>query len=64
MARLLRQRPNYLALFLMIVLYFWGMSVMALSILRMSCLAMAFLLIPAAAVPARLVLRNNSPRAL
>jgi hypothetical protein len=43
------EQRYFLALFLTLVLYFWGMAVIALSILRYMVPAMAFLLIPLAA---------------
>jgi hypothetical protein len=61
MARRFRERRYYLALFVLIVFYFWGMAVIALSILRYLVPAMAYLLIPAAAVPA-IILERNSAR--
>ena len=52
-------RRHWLALFLTVVLYFWGMAVVALSILRYLVPAMALLLIPAAVVPATLIERSK-----
>jgi hypothetical protein len=42
------ERRYFLALFLALVFYFWGMAVVALSILRYMVPVMAFLLIPLA----------------
>ena len=59
---LYRHRPEtrpQLALLLILVLYFWGMAFVALSILRYLVPAMAYLLIPAAAVPATLIKRHR-----
>ena len=59
---LYRQRPEtrpQLALLLILVLYFWGMAFVALSILRYLVPAMAYLLIPAAALPAALIKRHR-----
>ena len=52
------RRPQ-LALLLILVLYFWGMAFVALSILRYLVPAMAYLLIPAAALPATLIKRRR-----
>jgi hypothetical protein len=60
MAIRFRERRYYLALFVLIVFYFWGMAVIALSILRYMVPAMAYLLIPAAGVPAILLERNSA----
>jgi hypothetical protein len=60
MARRFGERRYYLALFVLIVFYFWGMAVIALSILRYMVPAMAYLLIPAAAVPAILLERKSA----
>jgi 4-amino-4-deoxy-L-arabinose transferase-like glycosyltransferase len=62
-SRSFRLRRYYLGLFVVMVFYFWGMAVLALSIVRYLVPAMAFLLIPAAAVPAMLVARLTRRRA-
>lgn len=62
-ARHFRERLFEVRLFLAIVLYFWVMAWIALSILRYMVPAMAFLLIPAAAVPARLLERTTGRNA-
>ena len=54
---LYRGRIN--TLLLILVLYFWGMAFVALSILRYLVPAMAYLLIPAAALPATLIKRRR-----
>lgn len=59
--RRFENRRYWLAVFLVIVFYFWGMAVVALSILRYLVPAMPFLLIPAAAVPATLVEQVAAP---
>ena len=48
-----------LALFLTLVLYFWGMAVIALSILRYMVPVMAFLLIPLAAATDTILTKKN-----
>jgi hypothetical protein len=46
--RRFRERRYYVELFVVLVLYFWGMTILALSILRYMVPVMAYLLIPGA----------------